>query len=135
MAESTVPTLQGVLETVLYYTEDERTAEFYGGLLGMRVLEREPGRHQFYRAGSSVFLLFRAEETLRSESLPPHGARGPGHVCFRVAREQYDGWKEHLSAAGVPVLQETRWPRGLSFYFHDPDGNVLEIADADIWPR
>jgi hypothetical protein len=27
-----------------------------------------------------------------------------------------------------------QWTRGRSFYFHDPDANLLEIADADIWP-
>ena len=32
------------------------------------------------------------------------------------------------------VLREVDWPAGRSFYFHDPDGNLLEIADADIWP-
>ena len=124
------PALESVLETVLYYTEDERTAEFYGSVLGMRVLERDPGRHQFYRAGSSVFLLFRAEETLRSESLPPHGAHGPGHVCFRVSPGDYEVWKVRLAESGVPMLQETVWSRGLSFYFHDPDGNVLWFGTA-----
>jgi len=128
------PRLQGVLETVLYFTETARTEAFYGELLGMRLLERDPDRHLFYRAGDSVFLLFRADATLRTESVPPHGARGAGHVCFRVQPDDYEAWKRRLSARGIVVLQQTRWPRGLSFYFHDPDGNVLEIANADIWP-
>ena len=28
------------------------------------------------------------------------------------------------------------WDNGVrSFYFHDPAGNVLEIADGDLWPK
>lgn len=132
---STPPQMTGVLETVLYYTGEEATERFYGEVLGLRLLSREPGRNLFYRAGESVFLLFFAPGTLQSENVPPHGASGPGHTCFLVPPDEYEGWKQHLEASGVEILQETDWSPGLSFYFHDPSGNVLEIANRDIWPE
>src|SRR5688572_14219553 len=78
------PALHGVLETVLY-VQDLATAEgFYVDILGFRKLSGEAERSLFLRAGESVFLLFRAEATERPGTLPPHGARGPGHTCFVV---------------------------------------------------
>jgi len=130
-----VPTpISGVLETVLYFSDQAKSEAFYSGVLGLRLVDREPGRSLFYRTGSSVFLLFRADESLISRKLPGHGARGPIHVCFRVPADSYEDWKAHLAAHDVTLLQERTWARGKSFYFHDPDGNLLEIADADIWP-
>ena len=129
------PRLLGVLETVLYYTDHGRSRSFYGDVLGMRLIAEEPGRHLFYRAGESVFLLFQIDDARGKESPPAHGANGPSHTCFVVRPDQYEPWKRHLEAAGVPVIDEITWERGLTFYFRDPDGNVLEIANADIWPR
>ena len=129
------PPISGVLETVLYFSDQRASEAFYSGILGMRLLDREEGRSLFYRAGSSVFLLFRPGATRSDGKLPPHGAEGPIHVCFRVAAEDYPRWKEHLERQGVALLREVDWPNGRSFYFEDPDGNLLEIADADIWPR
>ena len=124
-----------MLETVLYFSDQEATEAFYSGLLGMRLLDREEGRSLFYRAGSSVFLLFRPGATRTGGKLPPHGARGSIHVCFRVAPADYAAWKQHLAAAEIQILREVDWPNGESFYFEDPDGNLLEIANADIWPK
>ena len=129
------PPLTRVLETVLYYSDAEATERFYTDVLGMRLLDREPGRSLFFRVGDSIFLLFKAEETLQGRTLPAHGATGPIHTCFLAPEEEYERWKSYLSSRGIPIIRETRWPRGLSFYFHDPDGNLLEIANADIWPR
>lgn len=129
------PQLDGVLETVLYFHDQDRAELFYGDVLGMRLLDREPGRSLFFRAGASVFLLFRAEESLRGGSLPPHGATGAVHTCFLARPEDYGRWKEYLPSRGVPILQEVCWGRGSTFYFHDPEGNLLEIASTDIWPR
>jgi catechol 2,3-dioxygenase-like lactoylglutathione lyase family enzyme len=127
--------LTGVLETVLYFTDPTRTEAFYSDVLGMRLLEQEPGRGLFYRAGRSVFLLFGPEAARSGAALPPHGATGSIHVCFRVAPADYEPWKRHLAACGVTILREVDWPNGgASFYFHDPDGHLLEMANADIWP-
>ena len=133
MAEP-VPPLTGVLETVLYYTDQDRAERFYSDVLGFRLIDREEGRSLFYRAGDSVFLLFDAETTLEGGRLPPHGARGPVHTCFVVPADAYEPWKRHLHRRGVDLLQEVAWSGGRTFYFHDPDGNLLEIANADIWP-
>ena len=130
----TRPELTGVLETVLYFSDEERTVHFYSDVLGMRLVGREPGRSLFFRAGSSVFLLFNAEETLKGNTLPAHGAQGPIHTCFIVPSNDYERWKIYLAEHDIPIIQEVTWPRGLTFYFLDPAGNVLEIANNDIWP-
>jgi hypothetical protein len=48
----------------------------------------------------------------------------------------YERWREHLDDRRVAVVEEITWDSGLgSVYFHDPAGNLLEIAEGDIWPR
>lgn len=133
------PPLEGVLETVLYFEDQDQAERFYTDVLGMRLIGREPGYSLFFRAGESVFLMFNATTTARGEGLPAHGATGPGHVCFVVDPASYEQWKRHLEDHDVEILQEVSWPgaegRNLSsFYFRDPDGNLLEIADGDLWP-
>jgi catechol 2,3-dioxygenase-like lactoylglutathione lyase family enzyme len=129
------PQITGILETVLYVTDIDRAEQFYCEVMSLRQIGKEPGRHVFFRVGSGALLLFRAERTRRTTSLPPHGADGEIHVCFTVSPTDYETWKQRVQEHGVTVLQETEWPRGRSFYFRDPDGNLLELANADIWPR
>jgi catechol 2,3-dioxygenase-like lactoylglutathione lyase family enzyme len=133
--ESREPELQGVLETVLYYEDHAAAERFYVDVLGMRPIAEQSGRFLFFRAGRSVFLLFDAAAAQKGEGLPAHGATGPGHVCFLVDPAFYESWKSHLDARGVEILQEVEWPGPRkSFYFRDPDDNLLEIADGDLWP-
>jgi catechol 2,3-dioxygenase-like lactoylglutathione lyase family enzyme len=135
--------VSGVLETVLYYTSEHESFDFYSETMGFHPIGREPGRSMFFRAGASVFLLFNADATTKGGMLPPHGATGPGHTCFQVPDEEYAAWKEYLAEQDVEIIKEVTWPlgstgddvRGRSFYFHDPSGNVLEIADSDFWGR
>ncbi len=129
------PKITGILETVLYVSDIDRAERFYLEVMGLTQIGKEPGRHVFFRVGSGVLLLFRAERTRRTTSLPPHGADGEIHVCFTASPLEYESWKTRIADRGIALLQETEWPRGRSFYFRDPDGNLLEIADADIWPR
>ncbi len=129
------PRITGILETVLYVSDIDRAEQFYRDVMALRPIGKEPGRHVFFRVGSGVLLLFRAERTRRSASLPPHGADGEIHICFTIAPDEYETWKARIRESRIVVEKETEWPGGRSFYFRDPDGNLLELANADIWPR
>ncbi|HYL82440.1 MAG TPA: VOC family protein [Candidatus Acidoferrum sp.] len=129
------PQITGILETVLYVNDIDRAEQFYREVMCLTQIGKDPGRHVFFRVGSGVLLLFLAERTRQTRSLPPHGADGEIHVCFTVSPTEYEIWKRRVQEHGLDILQETEWPRGRSFYFRDPDGNLLELANADIWPR
>ncbi len=129
------PRLLGVLETVLYYeTEQEAEVEsFYRDVLGLRPVVESIGGTA-YRAGRDVFLVFDRQAKAKPGELA-HGASGSTHTCFLAPVDEYELWKEHLCERGVAVIEETTWRSGdRSFYFRDPAGNLLEIAEADLWP-
>lgn len=128
------PRITGILETVLYVADVDRAERFYRDVMGLTQIGKEPGRHVFFRVGSGVLLLFRAQTTRQAGSLPPHGADGEIHVCFTTYPAEYEVWKRRIQKHGISILQETEWGQGRSFYFRDPDGNLLELANADIWP-
>ena len=130
------PELDGILETIVYcdsFNED-KVRDFYEHVLGMRPIEGLPFA---YRVGYSkhVFLVFNRDETSFQDAQPAHGASGSVHSCFQAAPGTYDDWKNYLHSVGVSTRQEMTWGNGQrSFYFDDPAGNVLEIAEGDFWP-
>ena len=131
------PSFEGVLESALYYPHAEReaTLAFYERTLGLpRVAGWDDGTA--FRVGAGVLLLFDREHlAVREGPISAHGADGPGHVCFLARGEEYEDWLEWLGGAGVEITHEQEWPRGgRSFYFADTAGNLLEVADRELWP-
>jgi catechol 2,3-dioxygenase-like lactoylglutathione lyase family enzyme len=128
--------LRSLLEAALYYDAEVEAAmaELYEDVLGLRVVAHWPDGRAL-RLGDAVVLLFEREAlAARSDPIADHGTAGPGHACFTVAATEYDRWRRRI-ADRVGVVHEHHWPEGRrSFYFRDPAGNLLEIADADLWP-
>jgi catechol 2,3-dioxygenase-like lactoylglutathione lyase family enzyme len=123
--------LERVLETVLYHAsgEEDELARFYGEVLELPRI----GEGLTFRVGPGVLLLFDRERSSVQSTPPPHGAAGRVHTCFVASAGEYERWRDRLAD---DVLEERTWDNGVrSFYFHDPAGNVLEIADGDLWPR
>lgn len=129
----------GILETVLYAKDLAATETFYRDVLGLESFVSVAGRHLFYRCGDQVLLIFNPEATSIPSApdalpVPPHGAEGPGHVCFRASAAEIDSWVSRLSAQGVVIEADFEWPGGgRSIYFRDPAGNCLEFAEPRIW--
>jgi catechol 2,3-dioxygenase-like lactoylglutathione lyase family enzyme len=133
-------TPSATLESALYVDDLKAAEEFYGRVLGLELITRAEGRHVFFRCGSGVLLLFNADATAVPPApgaklpVPPHGARGPGHLCFAASAQEIDRWKAHLEAGGIAVEADFEWPNGgRSIYFRDPIGNSLEFAEPRIW--
>lgn len=123
-----------IKETCIYVTDLDRTKAFYAGQLGLPVISIVPGRHLFFRAGESVLLCFIASKTEQESELPPHGASGRVHFAFEVTRENYPAALQNIKQAGIAVLHEHTWKQTLrSFYFNDPDGNLVEILEEGLW--
>ena len=131
--------IEGVLETALYAGDLRAAADFYGRILGLAEITHVEGRHIFFRCGAGVLLIFNPDATELpphnpAMPVPPHGARGPGHACFRVAGEAMDAIRARLEAEGVAIEADFRWPNGArSLYFRDPADNSLECAEAKLW--
>jgi catechol 2,3-dioxygenase-like lactoylglutathione lyase family enzyme len=132
--------IDAVLETCLYAADLEAAERFYGETLGLPVVARVAGRHIFFRCGPGMLLVFDADQTTTSAGqvggvpVPSHGARGAGHVCFRIREEALPSWREKLARAEIPIEAEISWPLGgASVYIRDPAGNSVELAPARIW--
>lgn len=133
------PSLDGVLEAALYVDDLDAAEAFYGGLLGLEKIARVDGRHVFFRCGATVVLLFVAEATRIPPAdgalpVPPHGASGPGHLCFAASGAALDAWRERLDLKGIAIESDFRWPHGpRSIYVRDPAGNSVEFAEPALW--
>jgi catechol 2,3-dioxygenase-like lactoylglutathione lyase family enzyme len=131
--------IEGVLEAALYASDLNAAEHFYGTVLGLERIARHDDRHIFFRCGQTVVLIFNADETMKAASpgalpVPPHGATGAGHLCFRVSGDRLDDMVAKLTAAGVAIEADFRWPTGArSIYFRDPAGNSLECAEPKLW--
>ncbi len=129
-----------ILETVIYAEDLDAIEAFYTRVLGLSVYAKAPGRQVFFKLGQQMLLVFNPLETVKPAQpgaklpVPPHGARGQGHVCFAASGEEIVRWKTFLEAAAIEIEADFRWPSGgRSIYFRDPAGNAIEFAEPNIW--
>jgi len=124
-----------IKETCLYISDLERARSFYHGLLALPIINYVEGKHLFLRAGQSVLLLFNPEDSKNKKSPPAHFGGGKQHFAFEVSSSEYEKAKQEIKSKGIKITDEVVWTSGKeSFYFEDPEGNVLEIIpDTGIW--
>ena len=128
-----------ILETALYAENLAETADFYSQVLGLERFAEAPGRHVFFRAEGQVLLLFKPSATSVPPSpdarlaVPPHGAEGPGHLCFAATSAEIDGWIGHLAPHRGGIEGPVQGPGGgPSVAFRRPAGRPWGPV-ASLW--
>lgn len=124
-----------IKETCLYINDLEEARSFYHDLLGFPEIDYQPGKHLFLRVGTSVLLCFNPDDSRQKASPPAHYGGGKQHVAFEVSTVDYEQARKEMEKLGITITDTITWKSGAqSFYFEDPEGNVLEIVpETGIW--
>ena|ERR1051325_1946877 len=119
------PLLLGIRHVALNVRDVERSIRFYSDVLGMK-LEWMPDAENAY--------LTSGQDNLALHQLPdgtqPGTTQLVHHIGFVVKRPQdVDEWAKRLQDHGVAIAQEPKTHRdgARSFYFHDPDGLLIQL--------
>ncbi len=118
---------KGVAHFTLPVTDTFRSMSFYSEILGMTPIQVNHERGMvFLDCGGDCLILSRSDARINREDHDVHHA-------FAVDAADYENAKQELAANGVNVFfEEDRQGgavNGPRAYFHDPDGNVLEIIN------
>jgi catechol 2,3-dioxygenase-like lactoylglutathione lyase family enzyme len=116
---------------VLTVRDVEATCAFYTSVLGMRVVTFGPGRKAL-RFGSQKINLHPAGQEFEPKAL--HPTPGSADLCF-LTELDLDQVVAHVGSCGVRVIEGPVARSGAvgplrSIYFRDPDGNLVEVANA-----
>jgi catechol 2,3-dioxygenase-like lactoylglutathione lyase family enzyme len=123
-----------IKETCLYIRDLHAAREFYHTLLGFELIHYQPEKHVFFKVGSSVLLCFNPDDSKLKTSPPPHYAEGNQHFAFEVSVDDYEKCKVKIKNLGIEIIDKLVWKSGQeSFYFNDPENNVLEIVPEGVW--
>ena len=132
--------VNAILETCLYVTDLPAIETFYKDVLGLEPFSKAADRYLFYYCGPAVLLIFNPEKSttqnfkVNGAVVPQHGAKGDGHICFKIKKEEIPDWRIWLMEKGIEIESEVTWDNGTqSIYFRDPAGNCLEVASAGLW--
>jgi catechol 2,3-dioxygenase-like lactoylglutathione lyase family enzyme len=134
------PFPSAILETCLYVADLARARDFYTGLFGYSVMQGDERFCAMSVNGRQVLLLFQRGSNphgtvLPFGTIPPHDSTGPAHIGFSIPVESLADWQSSLQKHGIAVESTLQWPGGgISLYFRDPDGHLLELLTPGVWP-
>ena len=119
--------IRGVAHFTIPVTDTERSLAFYRDILGLHPIRVNHERGMvFLDAEGDCVILARSKARIDPDDHDVHHA-------FIVDAEDYEAAKDVLAQRGVDVFfEEDRQDgavNGPRAYFHDPDGNVLEIIN------
>ncbi len=116
----------GLRHLALRVRDIQRSLDFYGRLLGMRVDWRPDPENAYLTNGSDILALHQVSGGTAAEGK----SLGLDHLGFAVEQPGHvDQWAERLEAEGIELTHKPRTHRdgSRSLYLRDPDGNLVQI--------
>jgi len=128
----------GLAEIVLIVTDVPAAARFYREVVGLTPETEATEAWAWFWAGepgqAQRVALHRGSLLFEEHSpLPADQRWGHVHFAFNVPHEQLASAVEQVQSHGVAIYGPTHfdWMQATSYYFYDPDGNLLEFWSPD----
>lgn len=128
----------GLSELVLIVRDVPAAARFYREVVGLLPNTEPTDEWAWFWAGDpgspQRLAVHRGSLLFEEHSPHPPGARwGRVHFALRVPRESLNADVARVSSHGIAVHGPTRfdWMNAVSYYFYDPDGNLIEFWSPD----
>ncbi|PYU90189.1 MAG: glyoxalase [Acidobacteria bacterium] len=118
----------GVRHIALRVRDIERSLDFYTRVMKMTVEWRPDAKNVYLTSGNDNLALHEIDTPYQA----PTAALTPGldHFGFIVSQpEEVDEWARDLESQGIKLVQQPKTHRdgARSIYFHDPDGNLIQL--------
>ena len=124
--------VRGLDHLVLTVRDVEKTLSFYKSVLGMEPIRFGKGRVAL-KFGKQKINLHQAGKEIKPTSAKP--TPGSGDLCFLTSLKPEDAMdhviKEGVEIIGGPVKRTGANGPIISFYFRDPDINLIEVASEE----
>jgi len=124
----------GLSEIVLIVNDVQAAARFYRDVVGLTPETEADDAWAWFWAGApgqaQRVALHKGTLLFEDQSPLPGGERwGQVHYAFHVPREKLAAAVDHVRSRDVEVYGPVKfeWMNASSYYFYDPDGNLLEF--------
>jgi catechol 2,3-dioxygenase-like lactoylglutathione lyase family enzyme len=128
----------GISEIVLVVEDVQRAARFYEDVVGLEPIEPSDDAWAWFFAGEpgteQRLALHKGTLLFEDQSPHPEGHRfGNVHYAFEVPAVKLEEAAAHVRNQGVDVFGpvQLEWMNATSYYFYDPDANLLEFWARD----
>jgi catechol-2,3-dioxygenase len=116
----------GLCHVGMYARDPAALAEFYRDVMGMQIVG---GTDESHPLGATAFLTSRPDE--ESHEIAIFSNPQFAHRAFKVASlAALKRFYNRIIARGVPIKLQFSHGVSIAFYFHDPEGNMIEV----YWP-
>jgi len=115
--------LIGLCHVGMYARNPASLAEFYRDVMGMQIVGGSDGTHPL---GPSAFLSSRPGE--ESHEIAIFSNRELAHRAFKVGSlAALKRFYDKIVGRGIPIKFQFNHGVSIAFYFHDPEGNLIEV--------
>jgi len=129
--------VKGFSEIVLIVKDISKSKRFYEEVVDLTVESSDMDWVWFYvgeKNGKQRLAIHKGKLLFEEKSPLPEGKRwGQIHFAFEVGRNDLEKAVTRVKDDGVEVYgpQQFKWMKAISYYFYDPDGNLIEYWSPD----
>ncbi|MFN3529517.1 MAG: VOC family protein [Bacteroidia bacterium] len=121
-------------ETHLQVKNLRKAIAFYQDILGFRTQSYVKEKHAVFVAGSTMVVCHLAKSAAEDGSQLIQMQYPNKHIVLESKVGEYETNKEEMGWHDIQIIEEVQRESGKrSFFIHDPDQNLIEITEYNVW--